>query len=241
MERARRRARAPAAGGRGAPRRRACAELARDGAGWRVVTAGGAPIDADAVVARRAGARRRRGCCAPLDAALAHDARRIEYASSAIVTLAYRRRDVAARPRRLRLRRAARASGRPLIACTFSSRKYPGRAPDGHALLRAFVGGALRPHGARPGDDAELAAARAELRRAARRARRAACSTRVARHPRAMPQYDGRAPRRAWRRSSGGRRRAPGLALAGAAYRGVGIPDCVRSGEAAAETLIGRG
>jgi oxygen-dependent protoporphyrinogen oxidase len=61
---------------------------------------------------------------------------------------------------------------------------------------------------------------------------------RVHRHPRAMPQYAvGHLPRVA---AIAARAAAlPGLALAGAAYGGVGMPDCVRSGEAAADAVLG--
>ena len=63
---------------------------------------------------------------------------------------------------------------------------------------------------------------------------------RVYRHPRAMPQYHvGHLARlEAIERATAA---LPGLALAGNAYRGVGIPDCVHSGEVAAEAVIGAG
>src|SRR5581483_1618625 len=128
--------------------------------------------------------------------------------------------------------------GVPVLACTFLSVKYPGRAPAGVALFRVFLGGALDP-GILERDDAALVAlARGEL--AARLGLDAAPTlARVWRHPRAMPQYDvghlGRVAAIEARLDA-----LPGLAVAGAAYRGVGIADCVRSGEAAAERLVPR-
>src|SRR2546425_12228007 len=66
----------------------------------------------------------------------------IPYASSATVTLGYRRADVA-HPLDGFGFVVPHAEKRALLACTFSSVKYAGRAPEGDVLLRAFVGGAL--------------------------------------------------------------------------------------------------
>src|SRR6185295_11653794 len=124
---------------------------------------------------------------------------------------------------------------RALLACTFSSRKYPGRAPAGHDLLRGYVGGVLRPDLAAVDDAALVATMRNELR-ALLGVDASPVLTRVARHPRAMPQYTvGHLSRVA--RIEERARSLPAFALAGAAYRGVGIPDCVHSGEAAAEAV----
>ena len=68
-----------------------------------------------------------------LDPALALLLEGIAYASSATVTLAYRRADIA-HPLDGFGFVVPRVEKRPIIACTFSSVKYPGRAPDGHAL-----------------------------------------------------------------------------------------------------------
>src|SRR5262249_43658904 len=127
---------------------------------------------------------------------------------------------------------------RALLACTYVSRKFPGRAPDGHELVRGFVGGALRPDVVRLDDTALVDAVRQELAELAGiRARREI--VRVHRHPHAMPQYTvGHLDRVAGIESR--LATVPGLALAGAAYRGVGIPDCIRSGEAAADALVER-
>jgi len=129
-----------------------------------------------------------------------------------------------------------RTEGRALLACTFSSVKYPGRAPEGFVLLRCFLGGALGAE-VLAGDDADLVGrARTELRDALGIAAEPLL-TRLRRHGAAMPQYQvGHLVRtEAIERRVAG---LSGLALAGAAYRGVGIADCVRSGEAAAEALV---
>lgn len=200
--------------------------------GWRVHL-DGAVVPADAVIVT-VPAWAAATLLAPLDAHLAADLAAIEYASSATITFAVR-----ADPVRAALRGfgfvVPFAEGRRLIACTFASRKWAGRAPAGYELLRAFVGGARDP-GIVDADDATLVAtARTELS-ALLRVPIEPVLTRVARYRRAMPQYAvGHLDRIAAIEARVAS--LPGLALAGAAYRGVGIPDCVRSGETAADAL----
>jgi protoporphyrinogen/coproporphyrinogen III oxidase len=208
--------------------------IERVGGRWRVNADAGAVLDADRVVVatEAPGASRLMRYVDPPLAALLQG---VPYAGSATVSLGYRRADV---PHPLDGFGfvVPRTEGRALLACTFSSVKYPGRAPDGHALLRGFVGGALDAR-ALAGDDAAIVArVRDELRLALGIAA-APVLVRVARHPAAMPQYmvgHERTIEAIERRLCG----APGLHLAGAAYRGVGIADCVRSGEAAAERAL---
>ena len=207
----------------------------RDGAGWRVTTAGGAAVTGDALILAPEAHQVAR-LLRYVDPGLAHVLEGIPYASSATVTLAYRRADV---------RHPLDGFGfvvpqvehRPVIAGTFSSVKYPGRAPEGHALLRVFIGGALNESVLEAEDAALVGIARAELGDLLG-ATGAPLFTRVARYPRAMPQYHvGHAVRAEAIELAVARH--PGLRLAGGAYRGVGIADCVRSGEEAAEKLLG--
>jgi oxygen-dependent protoporphyrinogen oxidase len=160
----------------------------------------------------------------------------IEYASTAIANLVYRRGDIA---------HALDGFGfvvpaverRNILACTFSSVKYPGRAPADTVLLRAFVGGALFPEFYDLGDERMLAGIGRDLDELLG-VRAQPIDTVVTRWPRSMPQYNvGHLERVARIEDEVGR--YPSLALAGAALRGVGIPDCVRSGEAAGERLVG--
>lgn len=172
---------------------------------------------------------------AGLDAEIASHLGAIPYASSAIVTLGYRREDVS-HPLDGFGFVVPRSERRQVLACTFSSVKFPGRAPDGHVLLRAFLGGPLAA-GVLERDDAALASlAEGELR-AFLGIGGAARLTRVHRHRAAMPQYlVGHLDRIAAIEAQMARH--PGLAFAGAAYRGVGVPDCIRSGEEAAERVV---
>jgi oxygen-dependent protoporphyrinogen oxidase len=116
--------------------------------------------------------------------------------------------------------------------------KFHGRAPDGKVLIRVFLGGALQPDMLELRDD--------ELRRIAEEELRdllgisgSPCLSLAFRWPAVMPQYHvGHLERLA--RINSAIAKLPGLALAGNAYEGVGIPQCIRSGEAAAERVVAR-
>jgi oxygen-dependent protoporphyrinogen oxidase len=218
----------------GVVRTRAAVEgLAHDDGVWRL-RAGGEALTADAVVLTVPAPAASR-LLAPLDGPLAQALGAIDYASSATVTLAFRSADLPAVLPGFGFVVPA-VEGRSLLACTFASRKFPGRAPEGHELIRAFVGGARRPDLVDLPDDALLTTVRNELR-ALLGITAAPILTRVHRHPRAMPQY---ALGHLDRVADIEQRIAalPGLRLAGAAYRGVGIPDCVRGGEEAADAVL---
>jgi oxygen-dependent protoporphyrinogen oxidase len=171
-----------------------------------------------------------------LDPALAADLEAIRYASSAVVNLAYPREAI---PNPLDGFGfvVPHVEGRKIIACSYSSMKYARRAPAGFALLRAFVGGALSAELTALSDDEMSGAVRAELADILG-VQTAPLFTTVSRHPESMPQYEvGHLQRLA--RIEGRLPRHGRLQLAGNAYRGVGIPDCIASGERAAEALFG--
>ena len=210
------------------------ASVQREGARWRLTTADGVRFDADRVIVAaeaHASARLLR-YVDPVLATLLGD---IEYAGAATVSLGFRRADV---PHPLNAFGfvVPRSEGKAILAATFSSVKYPGRAPADHALIRCFLGGALNP-GMLGEDDASLVAGtRRELHEALGVSAEPVL-VRAARWPASMPQY--RVGHLA-RVETIERRVAtlPGLVLAGAAYRGVGIADCVRAGEAAAAAAL---
>jgi len=170
-----------------------------------------------------------------IDGELASELSGITYASSATINLAYRREDI---PHPL--------DGfgfvvpfiekRTVMACTFSSVKFPGRAPGGHVLLRAFVGGALQPELVDLDNDELIARVRQDLRTLLG-IERAPVFAEVSKWERSMPQYFvGHLDR--VRNIAARVARIPGLALAGNAFNGPGLPDCIHSGESAADTLI---
>jgi oxygen-dependent protoporphyrinogen oxidase len=170
-----------------------------------------------------------------VDASLAAELAAIPYASTATVNVAFRRDSIP---------HALDGFGfvvpyierRNIIACTFSSVKFAGRAPKDHALLRAFVGGALQPEMYALDEEQMLAVVRADLR-ALLGIERAPLFAHVERWPRSMAQYHlGHLARVARIREQ--LRRFPTLQLAGNAYGGAGLPDCIRSGHAAADELM---
>jgi protoporphyrinogen/coproporphyrinogen III oxidase len=160
---------------------------------------------------------------------LAADLATVKHKAIDCVTLAWARRDV---PRRLAGTGWVRAAGDPraTLACTWSSEKWAGRAPADFVLVRSV----LALPGVADGDLVE--AARADLRDLLGITAWPAFA-RVRRLPRATPIYEVGHARLAARLTA----RAAELgafALAGNAYQGVGIPDCVASGEDAAEAVL---
>ncbi len=159
----------------------------------------------------------------------------IHFGSGAIVTFAFDRSDVP-----MELDAAGfvvpAIEGRPVMASTWSSVKWPGRAPDGKLLLRAFLGGYAWPEVVGWEDDALIAAARrgfADLMGI----RAEPELVRVDRWQRVMPRLHlGHIER--MDALDAAMAKAPRMALAGNAYRGVGIPDSVRSGQQAATRVL---
>jgi len=164
----------------------------------------------------------------------AADLQQITYASTATVSLAYRKDDFPEQLDSFGFVVPAMES-RKIMACTFSSLKYPGRAPESCVLLRAFVGGSLQPKLFQDDDATMVKNVRAELAGLLGVTAQPFFS-RLWRHPNSLPQYlvghEARIKR--IETALGG---FPTLALAGSAYHGVGISDCVRAGEEAAEKI----
>jgi Fe2+ transport system protein FeoA len=165
---------------------------------------------------------------AELPAAAEH-IRSIPHGSTAVVSLAYAPEQV---PADLAGHGFLVADGEPLTihACTLSSRKWAGRAPDGWLLARAFIGDG-RP-AASATDDELLEASIRDLATTLGLTARPTLS-RVARYRFAMPHYTvGHLDRVA--AASAALAETPQVVLAGGAYRGVGLPDCISQGRAAA-------
>lgn len=170
-----------------------------------------------------------------LNGSVAAKLNRIKYASTATINFAYKRSDI---------NHPLNGFGfvvpfiekRNLIACTFSSVKFSRRAPSDHVLLRAFAGGALQPE-IFALDESELAArVEADLRELLGITAKP-LFIEVAKWERSMPQYEvGHLDRIDELENEVSK--LPGLTLAGNSYRGAGIPDCIRSGQSAAESMI---
>ena len=162
-----------------------------------------------------------------LDTTLAELCNGVPYASTATVAFGYRRDAV-----RHSLRGTGfvvpRAERHPLLAATWVSSKWPGRAPADHVLLRAFLGGGRDPHRLDRADDELITSARESLE-ATLGISGAPRVTRLTRWTRQSPQYEvGHLDRVA---AIDQRVNAiPGLFLAGSGFRAIGIPDCVADG-----------
>ncbi len=156
----------------------------------------------------------------------------IAYAGAAVVTLAYDRAQI---------RHALDGFGfvvpevenRQILACSFSSVKFPGRAPEEKALLRVFVGGAKHPEMLKLSDEQLQRLVQEEL----------GDLLGVSGNPElgVVSRYDGKMPQyhlghlELVEQIEKSAATLPGLELCGNAYRGVGIPDCIASGWQAAE------
>jgi oxygen-dependent protoporphyrinogen oxidase len=159
----------------------------------------------------------------------------IEHASTATVSLAYRRDDVGTVPAGYGFV-VPRAEGRHLLAGTWGSGKWPGRAPSGQVLVRGYVGGVGREAVLEADDDGLVHLVRAELGALAA-IRGTPVHNEVHRYPAGMPQYTvghlGRVERIRSALAA-----CPGLAVTGAAYGGVGIPDCITDALTTARSVL---
>jgi len=170
-----------------------------------------------------------------IDPFLASRLRAIRYVSTATVSLGFKRSEVR-HPLRGSGFIVPRSEGRSITACSWSSQKFPHRAPSDCVLLRVFIGGALAEHLAEQDDAALIELAREELR-VTLGIDAAPLLARARRWHKANPQYEvGHEQRVADIERELGR--LPGLHLAGAAYRGAGIPDCIQSGMKAARAIV---
>jgi len=208
--------------------------IERVATGWKVCTNGGAQHPADAVILAVPVAIAGQ-IAGPVDAALGTALTSIPSASSATVSLAFRRDDIA-HPLRGFGYVIPRVAGSPALACTWVSSKWAYRAPPEFALLRVFLGRYGHDVLLSETDDGLVALAREELR-ATLRITATPERRWVFRWPQVMPQY------LVGHRETAARikhrlDRLPGLYLAGNAYGGVGIPDCILGGEQAAGAAL---
>lgn len=193
--------------------------------GWHVAVTGGSAHDTDAIVlalpAYSAGRL--------LEAAGAGHARDLAetpYLPSITVSLAYRDSQLS---EPLHGAGFVVESPEHIRACTFSSLKFPGRAPRGHVLLRAYL----------PPQDGDPASVAHDQLTRILGIRGAALWSRVFYWNRGLPRYR---PHHAEQVAAIRKRlrRLPPIAIAGAGYDGAGVSACVRSGRAAARELLNR-
>jgi oxygen-dependent protoporphyrinogen oxidase len=170
-----------------------------------------------------------------VDRDLADDLQGIAYSSSVTVTLGYHMDQLKPLPPGFGFL-VPRSESRRMLACTFVHNKFPHRAPPDKGILRCFLGGARDEAVLALTDDEIVATVRSELREIVKLDARPMFE-RVYRWKGAMAQYESGHLARVERIT----RRVkdlPGLELAGNAYRGIGVPDCIREGTDAANAVV---
>jgi oxygen-dependent protoporphyrinogen oxidase len=206
----------------------------RDGDGWLVDAAGLVERFDAVIVAVPAWAAAE--VLRPVDAALSEELEQIPYSSSVTMNLVYDGADLDPLPEGFGFLVPA-VEGRALLACTFLHRKFPGRTAPGKSVLRAFLGGAHNAELLAESDERLTELVRKEFFEILRISA-APEMVEVRRWPRAMAQYAvGHAERQ--RRIQERLAMLPGLRLAGNAYDGIGISDCIRLGRGASRELAG--
>jgi oxygen-dependent protoporphyrinogen oxidase len=208
--------------------------IGRSGGTWHIGLNGRPDLQADAVVLATP-AHESAALLTDVDPALAGELRAVPYVSTATVSLAYAEQAVR-RPIDGHGYVLPRTEGSPIVACSIVSTKFPTRSKAGWVFVRAFVGrhGQPDPLARSDADLVDLVAG--ELARSLGVQGEPALR-RVYRWPEAIPQYVlGHRARIARIRDQVAKH--PGLAVAGAAYRGIGIPDCITSGDEAADGVL---
>jgi oxygen-dependent protoporphyrinogen oxidase len=206
--------------------------------GWKVVAGGKSEVYDAVILASPAWAASE--LLSQVDSQLAEELRAIPYSSSITINLIYDESQLGRLPDGFGFLVPV-VEGRSMLACTFVHRKFLGRTPHGKVVLRAFLGG-MKNEALMAAPDAELLAT----------VRRELCEilgekilpldakpeyAQISRWPRAMAQYAvGHQERMA--RINARAAALPGLKLAGNAYDGIGIPDCIRLGRKATRELI---
>jgi oxygen-dependent protoporphyrinogen oxidase len=166
---------------------------------------------------------------------LASQLRGILYTSSVTVNLGYDRSVRASLPPGFGFL-VPRSEGKRMLAATFVHSKFPHRAPEDRALLRCFIGGARDEEVLQTPDEEIVRMVREDLRQIIKLTADP-LFTRVYRWKGAMAQY-GVGHLERLQRIETMLQQLPGLALAGNGYRGIGVPDCVRSGNDAANGIL---
>jgi oxygen-dependent protoporphyrinogen oxidase len=219
----------PAPGGPGAPTESSSHR-------YRVFCDGGATFDSDAIILALPSHECGR-LLSSIAPALAGLLAQIPYSSSMTVSLGYGEGTREHLPPGFGYL-VPRKENRRMLACTFVHRKFDHRAPDGKALLRCFLGGSRDPDVLKLPDEEVIAVVRQELKEILNFAF-APLFCRIHRWPASMAQYPvGHAER--LRRIQSQLEELPGIYLAGNAYSGIGISDCIRTGRAAAQQAVGK-
>ena len=207
-------------------------QLSKKADGWELITPRG-PERFDAVIFATP-ARVASTMLANIDHQLSEDLGKVEYSSSITVTLGYKRDDLKSCPPGFGFL-VPRSEGTRMLATTFVHTKFPFRAPDDKALVRCFLGGAGDQGVLKLSDEEVTAVVRKELQQITG-LKAAPWFVRVYRWDRAMAQYT---PGHLERIERIGEtlKKMQNLSIAGNFYKGIGVPDCIRTGKEAAQHM----
>jgi len=201
---------------------------------WTLMTEDGTMIDADGVIIALA-SNKAYHLLEGFDSRLAKELSQIKYESSVVINLAYNLDDISHNLNGFGFV-VPTVEKRPILACSFTSLKFTGRAPRGKVLLRCFMGGATNPEIYERDDNWLMKTAHEEMCELLGVSDKPILKM-VSRYYQSMPQYFvghldlvSKIKERVSKYKS--------LELAGNAYSGVGIPDCINSGEMAAEKIF---
>jgi len=169
------------------------------------------------------------------DESLSRELSEVRYSSSVTVTLGYDENVRRSLPPGFGFL-VPRSEGRRMLAATFVHNKFPHRAPENRALVRCFLGGARDEQILQSSEAEILQIVRDELRQIIKLDAEPLFAG-IYKWKGAMAQY-GVGHLERLQRIETLRQRLPGLALAGNAFTGIGVPDCVRSGKQAALRVL---
>jgi len=210
----------------------AVSQLSRKDGGWELVTPRGAEQFDGVIFATPA--RIASTMLAETDAQLSADLGKVQYSSSITVTLGYLREQLKTCPPGFGFL-VPRSEGTRMLATTFVHTKFPFRAPDDKALVRCFLGGAKDQGVLKLSDDEITSLVRKELKQITGVAADP-WFVKVYRWDRAMAQYTPGHLERI-ERIGQALKQIQNLAIAGNFYKGIGVPDCVRTGKEAAQQM----
>ncbi len=191
------------------------------------------PEDFDAVIFATP-ARIARTMLAVVNTQLAEDLGKVEYSSSITVTLGYLREQLKSCPPGFGFL-VPRSEGTRMLATTFVHTKFPFRAPDNKALVRCFLGGASDQGVLKFSDEEITAIVRKELKQITGLSADP-WFVKVYRWDRAMAQYTPGHLERI-ERIGAILKQMQNISIAGNFYKGIGVPDCVRTGKEAAQHM----
>lgn len=207
----------------------AVSQLSQKNGGWELMTPSG-PEFFDAVIFATP-ARIASTMLAKVNPQLSDDLGQVQYSSSITVTLGYQRDELKSCPPGFGFL-VPRSEGTRMLATTFVHTKFPFRAPDNKALVRCFLGGANDKSVLQFSDEEIIAVVRKELKQITGLAADP-WFVKVYRWDRAMAQYTPGHLERI-ERIGATLKQIQNLSIAGNFYKGIGVPDCIRTGKEAA-------